>query len=290
MTESGHLVWPSANEKIWEFDFSLSDAPEGIVIKNAYFRGNKVFFKASLPSLRVQYDNNFTGPYKDPLSYDNAQFYPSGSAKKIWQYGYTSFGLRVLAVESFHQISWYKLKCRWLFFEDGRIMPRLYSSGIIEHKNHRHHAYWRFDFDINGAGNDLALEYNNYNPDFGWGKGWHIKANEIMRQKNVSSNRTWAILDKSTTRGYMIKPGPDDGVSDAYSTGDFWVNKYHPEEDKMGDQGSAYDDKLHNYLNFEGTDGQDLVIWYCAHLEHNAEHDNGDEWHSAGPDLIPFRY
>ena len=292
MSEYGHIIWPNNQERIWEFNYALEGTPaeEGIAIKNAYYRGKEVFFKASLPALRVQYDNNYTGPYKDPLNYNNAQFYPSGSANKVWQYGYSSFGLRALVLESFHQIGWYKLKCRWIFFEDGRVAPRLYSSGIIEHKNHRHHAYWRFDFDVTGAGNDLALEYNNYTPDIGWGPGWHMKSNEITRVKNPASNRTWAIMDKATGRGYMIRTGANDGVADSYSQSDFWVTRYHWNEDKNGRQGDAHDDHLHDYLNFENANGQDLVLWYCSHLYHNAEHDSGDEWHSAGPDLIPFRY
>ena len=42
-------------------------------------------------------------------------------------------------------------------------------------------------------------------------------------------------------------------------------------------------------LNAEATDGQDLVLWYCAHLHHEAA-DGGAEVHSSGSDLIPFRY
>ena len=112
--------------------------------------------------------------------------------------------------------------------------------------------------------------------------GWHIKSHEITRVKNPSSNRTWAIMDKSTGRGYMIRVGANDGVADSFSQNDFWVLRYHWEEDKSGQQGDSNNDHLQDYMNFEPTDGQDLY--------HDAVHDNGDEWHSAGPDLIPFRY
>lgn len=291
MSEYGQVVWPSPENPIWKLDYRLVDSPdaEGIVVANAYYRGQEVFYKASLPSLRVQYDNNYTGPYKDPLYYGNAQF-QNGTTKKVRVYTYSSFGLQALVLETSYQIGWYKLIQRWTFWQNGQISPRLYSSGIIEHKNHSHHVYWRFDFDINGAGNNLALEYNTYDGNHGWGKGWHIKAHEITRTKYPAANRTWAILNKSTTRGYMISPGDHDGTADSFSTSDFWVTHYHASEDKHGNQGSAYSDDLQPYLNGENTDGQDVVLWYCAHLRHVADGETGDEWHHAGPELIPFRY
>ena len=54
MSEVGTVIWPAPGEPIWRFDWSLADSPdqEGVVISQAYYRGRKVFWKASLPSLR----------------------------------------------------------------------------------------------------------------------------------------------------------------------------------------------------------------------------------------------
>jgi hypothetical protein len=286
MSEYGSVVWPSSSEPIWTLNYSLEDAvkPEGIAVTSVNYRGHRVFAKASLPSLRVQYDANFTGPYKDPLHYGNAQFTSGSPTKKVSVYSYTSGGLRCLVLESFHQIGWYKLIQRWHFWENGVIYPRLYSSGIIEHKNHTHHVYWRFDFDIDTTSNNIPLEYNTYN-------GWQNLLTETVKTKYPPSNRTWAIMNKtSPSRGYMITPGPNDGMPDNFSVYDLWVLRYQPSEDRFGNQGSAYSDDLGYYLNWENTDGQDIVFWYCAHLRHVADGEHGDEWHSAGPNLTPFRY
>jgi hypothetical protein len=69
MSKSGFVTWPNPETPLWQFGYTLADSPdaEGIVITSASFRGRRVLFKASLPSLRVQY-NNTCGPYKDPLS------------------------------------------------------------------------------------------------------------------------------------------------------------------------------------------------------------------------------
>ena len=95
------------------------------------------------------------------------------------------------------------------------------------------------------------------------------------------------MLDKGSGRGYHILPGPNDGVADSFSNRDLWVMQYHGLEDKHGNQGDRFGDDLQFYLNGENVDGKDVVVWYCGHLSHLASH-GGDEWHHAGPNLIPF--
>jgi Cu2+-containing amine oxidase len=235
----------------------------------------------------VQYSGS-CGPYKDPLTYNNAKTTSLCPSKRVCLYSYVSNGLRGLQVQSYHTIGAYRLTHRWVFWEDGQVYPRLYSAGLQCNYDHRHHAYWRFDFDIAGAGNDLVLEYNTYTPDQGWGRGWHTKSTEITRTKNPASQRSWAILDKQSGRGYHLYPGSNDGVADAFSNRDLWVLRYHGSEDKNGSQGSASSDALQPYVNGEPIDGQDVVLWYCGHLSHHA-HSGGDEWHHTGPNLVPFR-
>lgn len=288
MSESGSIVWPSAANPVWRLNYRLADSPdqEGIVVSGVQFRGHQVFYKASLPSLRVQYDGP-CGPYKDPLNYNNAQTTTRCPSQRVCVYSYTSNGQRALALESYHRIGAYRLTHRWVFWESGWIMPRLYSAGLQCNYDHRHHAYWRFDFDIDGAASDLALEYNTYTGNNGWGPGWHTKSTEITRLKNPTSQRSWAILDTSSGRGYHILPGPDDGPADSFSTSDLWVMRYHGSEDLNGRQGTSAADGLGAYLNGENTNSQDVVLWYCGHLVHHHE-GGGDEWHKVGPNLAPF--
>ena len=288
MSEAGSVVWPSSAEPLWRFDWRLADSPdqEGLVIRSVRYRGHQLLYKASLPSLRVHYDGN-CGPYKDPLHYNNAQTTSRCPSTRVCLYSYTSGGLRALGVESYHRISAYRLTHRWVFWEDGRLMARLYSAGLYCNYDHRHHAYWRFDFDIDDSANDLVFEYNTYTPNLGWGPGWHTKSSEITRVKNSSSQRSWAVMDLQSQRGYHVLPGPNDGTADWFSTRDLWVLRYHGAEDKHGLQGSASDDGLATYLNSEDVNGKDIVLWYAAHLHHHAADPEGD-WHGAGPDLVPF--
>lgn len=287
MPESGSLAWPSG-APVWRLQYSLGDyaEPEGLVIRDVRFRGRKVLYKGSLPSLRVQYDND-CGPYKDPLTYNNADTQANG--RKVAVYDFNFLGIRFLTLETYHRIGAYRLRQRWTFFPNGTILPRLYSAGLQCDADHRHHAYWRFDFDINDAGNDSAYEYNTTTPDIGYGPGWHKKWSEISRLKNPSTNRRWAVMDRVATNGYFVVPGSGDGTADSFSTRDVWLMRYRGTEDRHGNQGSAWDDGLNAYLDFENLDRSDVVLWYCGHLVHHA-HDGGDEWHATGPTLSPFRW
>lgn len=291
MSESGHIVWPSAANKLWELDYTLADSPdaEGIAVRQVRYRNRLLLYKASLPSLRVQYNGNACGPYKDPLNYNDAQPSSPCPNSRVCSFTYSSGGHQCLAVKGYYRIGSYRLVQYFVFVDDGRVLCRLYSAGLQCNATHRHHVYWRFDFDIEGASNDIGFEYNTYTPDIGWGPGWHVKNPEITRVKNPASRRIWAVMDKGSGRGYFIFPGSNDGVADAFSSRDIWFLRYHGVEDQHGRLGSASDDGLAPLVNGENLDGQDLVVWYCAHLEHHAE-DGGDDWHSAGPDIAPFRW
>jgi hypothetical protein len=296
LAESGSIVWPSSANSIWRLNYALPDSPdeEGIVISRVYFKNHQVFYKASLPSLRVQYVNNVCGPYKDPLNDSVAKYtfcgFSSPLVAKICKGVYYDQGMAHLYLRAYYTIGSYRLTQYWILREDGVIFPQLWSAGLQCNANHKHHTYWRFDFDIDGSTNDIFFEYNSYDPDVGYGRGWRPLQRETNGVKNPGSNRRWAVMDNAFPyRGYQIRPGANDGFADYFSARDFWCMIYRSDEDKHGRQGNAWSDNLDNYLNGEDLYLKDIVMWYCGHLIHEA-HDGGDEWHSVGPILRPFRY
>jgi Cu2+-containing amine oxidase len=254
---------------------------EAIAFRDIFFRGHKVMHKASLPMIRVQYDSG-NGPYKDQLSIGNMQ----GPVKV---YEHVQNGFRHLVVESFHRIGNYRLVNRWFFRSDGLILPQLHSAGLQHPSNHRHHVYWRFDFDIDGAANNLALQHALTGTDWGYGPGWNPRRVELATI-HIGDNR-WAMMNKATGRGYLINKGEFDGASDWFSKIDVAVTAYHGPEDLKGALGIPWDDRIATQINNppENIDGQDVVMWYVAHLAHIA-HDGGDEWHVCGPLLWPFGF
>src|SRR6478752_1044411 len=90
-------------------------------------------------------------------------------------------GKRYLMLASFHGggiLGSYRILQKWIFYEDGVIRPSVASAGLNTDRliSHRHHAYWRLDFDINGAFEDIVLEHfitgTSRDRDEGFGLGW----------------------------------------------------------------------------------------------------------------------
>ena len=57
---------------------------------------------------------------------------------------------------------------------DGTIRPRFGFAAVSSScvcNVHHHHCYWRFDFDIETAGNNRVREFND--PPLGGGPNWH---------------------------------------------------------------------------------------------------------------------
>ena len=156
---------------------------------------------------------------------------------------------------------------------------------------HHHHAFWRLDFDIRTAGNNLVREFNNP-PLFG-NSNWHDKNYEIRRPRDPARKRKWRVENKATGEAYDIIPGPEDGVSTSapdspFGRGDLWILRYHGNEidDGVVAIGPPYEAEIDKFKNGESINGQDVVIWYGAHFTHDVSSEPpGVDGHRIGPDL-----
>lgn len=277
----GRVSWPP-EAPVWTFLWEVAPGDsEGIAFRDVFFRGKKLFHKASLPMIRVKYDSG-DGPYKDSLGASNMRDF------KIYEG--TNPAFRFLVVESYHTIGRYRLTNRWIFRSDGIVLPQLYSAGLQHPSSHTHHVYWRFDFDINGAAQNLSLrQYPTSTTNWGYGPGWYPITYEATHYKDFDHN-SWAVVNKQPLIGCVVTPGDFDGFPDSqFSAFDVWIAAYKGPEDLRGALGDRGDDQLWRHINGENIDGKDLVFWYCAHLRHVA-HDSGDEWHVCGPILRAFNY
>lgn len=278
MSVSGRVSWPP-EAPVWTFLWEAVDGDsEAIAFRDVHFRGKKVLHKASTPMIRVHYDSG-AGPYKDALSIGNMQ----GPVKV---YEHNQGGFRHLTVESYHRIGRYHLINRWFFRTDGLILPQLHSAGLQHPSTHQHHVYWRFDFDIQGAANNLALAHLHATTDWGYGPGWLPLPQETWQV--TTSADAWSVINKQTGSGYVINRGPADRPSDAFEPADMYVVAFQGAEDLKGRLGTAHAAGIFAHINNENIDGKDLVFWYVAHLHH---HHPGPEfeWHACGPLLWAHR-
>jgi Cu2+-containing amine oxidase len=196
------------------------------------------------------------------------------------------------------EAGWYRYVSEWRLDVDGTIRPRFgfgaVSSSCVCNRHH-HHVYWRLDFDIGTAADNLVREYNN--PPIIGSSNWHDKLFEIRRFRDPSHNRRWRVLNTVSGEAYDVVPGATDGVATAmpdwpFGRGDFWVTRYRSTEidDGVTAIGPPYEVDIDQWVNGESVRGTDVVVWYAAHFTHDIAAEPGEvHGHIVGPTLRRVR-
>ncbi len=314
VTQGGTTLWtvtvvrPSA---------SSGTNGSGIELRHVYYRGKQVLYRAHVPILNVLYEQAGAsagcGPtYRDWQNSETCfqavgtDFAPgfrlcTSPAQTILDSGSDAGNFRGVAIYvqgqevvlvSELQAGWYRYISEWRLLTNGTIRPRFGFAAVNNPctcNAHHHHAYWRFDFDIRTAGNNLVEEFND--PPLFPPNNWHRKRYEIRRLRDPSRKRKWRVTNTTTGEGYELIPGANDGNSDSYGVGDAWILRYHGNELDDG-QGFSTDPSksmahLDKFLTGEYIENQDVVIWYAGHFLHDAAHAGG---HIVGPELRPVNW
>jgi hypothetical protein len=208
---------------------------------------------------------------------------------------------------------WYRYLVKYTFHADGRIQPRFgfgaVSNNCVAFHNHRHHAYWRFDFDIDGANNDAI---GTLADPLRTATGKRVALEEMRILPDAPTTAPYIVLDTLTRRGYQLVPGPENLASPVGGNpswgGPTWNATTYPfdvadafmlQYKESGGVAAEIDDGVGfsssqcalttNFLNFINgealNDNGDVVTWY-----------RGGGWHAAGdlnvcaivgPDLVP---
>jgi hypothetical protein len=318
ITQGGTTLWSFL---VFRPSFSLGTNGSGVTLREVDYRGKRVLFRAHVPILNVQYDGDACGPFRDWL-YAESPFHANGTdvapgirqcptpAQTILDPPHTDEGNfrgvaiyregQEVVVVSELEAGWYRYVSQWRLHDDGTIRPRFGFSAVENPcvcNVHHHHVYWRFDFDILSEGNNVVSEFNS--PPITPASNWHINRFEVMRPRNSARNRRWRIENSTTGDAYMLIPGANDGVADAFGRGDVWILRHHDEELDDGisaapsqtgpSQPNAPAD-IGRFINAESTENQDIAIWYAAHFTHDVHEEAGGIDHIVGPTLQPVRW
>jgi Copper amine oxidase, enzyme domain len=311
VTQGGKTVWkflvvrPAA---------SSGTNGSGIELRYVDYRGKRLLYRAHVPILNVKYDEGPCGPYRDWQD-EEGMIQASGNdvapgfrlcsapATTILDTGldagnYLGVAIYVQGQEvvlvSEMEAGWYRYVSLWKLHTDGTIRPRFGFSAVSSScvcNLHHHHVYWRLDFDIRTAGNNLVREFND--PPLVGNTKWHDKNYEVRRPRDPAHKRRWRVQNKATSEAYDIVPGAHDGVATAeadwpFPRGDLWILRYHGTEidDGVVAVGPPYEAGLNAWLTGEPINGTDVVIWYGAHVTHDVTHEAPGEFgHIVGPDL-----
>ncbi len=313
-----HLMsWPDT-APVWQFCWlrpanSSGGNGSGLEIRNVYYQGHLVLKRGHIPILNVEYDPGGCGCYRDWL-YQEVRFQadnvifpgyaePTSPPVTVCDRGGalgdvgTFLGVAAeklsdrLILTTQVEAGWYRYTMKWRFYLDGRIEPIIgfaaVNSSCIAF-THRHHAYWRFDFDVDAPGNAVVLE--TVRPQLTPNPGGLIPpvvlSSEVMRQ-NTGENLSWSIYDSATGRGYTVIPGPEVALPvDPFSIGDAWFLRYKSTElDDTGQTGTDCPINIAGFLNGEST-SSDVVMWYRSGWLHRGN--QLDDCDMVGPTLVPF--
>jgi hypothetical protein len=318
-----HLMsWPTANP-VWQFCWlrapdSSGSNRSGLEIRNVYYNGHLVLKRGHVPMLNVEYldtscgcdcyrdwewqqdyflANNIITPdvYAEPTSPPQTVC-DVGGGNDVCQPGDPNC-FRGVAAEKLSdrlilttqfEAGWYRYTMKWRFYLDGRIEPVFGFSAITASCvpcTHRHHAYWRFDFDIDTPDNNIVTEGPTPAPPGGRpGPRYPILTlpTETMRLNN-RPGVTWSVIHSGSHRGYRIVPGPETVLpADNFSEGDVWVLRYNANEIDDGHGLGECPVDFSGFLN--GQSLTDVVLWYRAGLLH----EGGADCDLIGPTLYPI--
>jgi hypothetical protein len=302
----------------------------GIELQNVTYKGHTVFKRAHVPILNILYVNGECGPYRDWL-YQEGMFQADGTdivgAPGFRDCGTTPatteldtgvdagnfrgvalyrVGTEVVLVSEM-EAGWYRYIHEWGFDADGTIHPR-FGFGAIANSctclPHTHHAYFRFDFDVDGPTNSIVEVPLRATVS----KGTQI-ATEKKLLRDPNSPKYYQI--RGAKRSYLLYPGANDGDADAYGIADLWFLHWHdgpnPLKAEIDDGHNFFDPTqadLDQFLTGESIKKQDLVVWYHAsflHLPDNRADGRPQQAKGAqsplisgpdvvGPDLVPVGY
>ncbi len=266
----------------WTFDYTVSGDYDGLSLLNVTFQGRPVLRKLSLPVVRVFYDSDACGPYADRLGGTLSPIPWAGNAT-LAQRQFTLNGQLWYEIGIRDQIGSYDLYQVYYLGADGTIDAHFYSKGLQCVVNHIHYPNWRFDFDLDGLGEDQILRDT--------GTGFAVAPSEFDLGAATAANHAWRVRDATTGFHVDVLPGfPDFVIPDgsttvpvtAYSSNTVFGRVYRLGED----EGWPYGPNTQVPFNDgESIASADTVLWYEAYLPHSSS-DGSGLWHSTGVRLF----
>ncbi|MFK7860677.1 MAG: hypothetical protein AB8B64_17795 [Granulosicoccus sp.] len=268
---SGRIEWNG-----WNLDYDTFLLSDGLTLHDVSFEGTPILNQASFPIMSVYYEGDGCGPYADRLNGPQSPVEWANNALLVAR-EYTQDGEQFFELGIREFIGSYDIYQAWYFGADGSLDGHVFSRGLQCDFNHIHYPMWRFDFDIDGDGDDQILRqradgsFTRYTTEF------ETSASDAYQHG-------WFVEDALS--GYRVRIDFDDGAwnvpgevvpASAYENNRIGGMLYRGSE--RGWVGGPSPNFLYN--DGENIDGADVVMWYRGYLPHSP--DEGSElWHSTG--------
>lgn len=301
-TGQAEIVVSRHGEELWRLVVvrpaeSSGTNGSGVELRHVSYQGRSVLHRAHVPILNVDYglaNDHGCGPaYRDWINEESC-FVARGSdvtdgirlcgttPETILDTGSDAGNFRGVAIHvdrnevvltSEVRAGWYRYITEWRLVDNGDIIPRFGFSAVSNPctcQHHVHHAYWRYDWAVDGLDDNRIEEYNELGLD--GLPAWRTLAVEEAPDRDDERRRRWRVTNRSTGAGYLLEPGWEDAVSDLWGAGDAWLLRYDPTEI---DDGQGFTSswpraraRLDLFADGEPVDGHDVVSWYAGHWGH----------------------
>lgn len=279
----------------WSFSWEIGNAnDEGLVLRNVRWKGVKVLHKASMPVVRVKYRGRGSsiysgcGPYNDRIHTGNVERFSGQTTDVVARL----FGDNLMEIAVFAEIGGYDLFQAYYFHTSGRFEPILYSSGWScgdappkSRLDHKHHPYWRLDFDIDGIRNHVrhaltvsggAMAFAEYTSE----SGFSVPGN--------AAATVWTVTNNSTGRHVRIHSPANERADNTaapwfgFGRRDMHVRRYKASEDVGWNFSPTV--QLGYFTPPESVMNEDVVFWAIGHLTHlwTLSDEQNPHWHSRG--------
>lgn len=299
----------------------------GLELRNVKFKGRSVLSRANTPVFNVKYKDNLCGPYRD-WQYEESPFQCNGtvvsggvgrcnggattncnnpSAGDVGSFCGVSVNTSnpdQLVLTTMVKAGWYRYQIQWFFYRNGSMRPVINWTGERHpciNNAHLHNAYWRLDFDIDGATPNVVEESKDANvTPVGYWEKWDPLFAEMGRMRDSTAGvRKWRVRNTTTNRGYVIypledtsTPGGGDGVATSTGVADFWALRYNSANQEETDDcfgsspicsissGNGYWAHTPRFVDQNADPsfmiGKDVVVWYGV-----------SHYHPTGVDQTP---
>jgi hypothetical protein len=293
------------------------------------YRGQTVFARVNVPVLNVRYDepgNGTCGPsYRDwfkhnafpwkvtpppppggptvepaavdvttaPITYCEVLDGPSDG--NYWNgVAIERLADRITLTSQF-TAGWYVYSQKMTFTADGQFLPRFGFTAIDDdcvNRHHTHHAYYRFDVDLDGFANDSIQRWLDLSTAaIPLRAFWSTLTVEGAVGLSPQGTDRYRVIDNVTRRSLTLEPGEESRLRDDYSGPHVWFLRYKRTEKDDGGRLAGNNEpastrvNIDRFVNGESIERKDVVLWYRV----THRHDHGRECHYVGPTLKVFQ-
>ncbi len=242
----------------WSVHFRLTESA-GVMIFLCDFKGRRVVWEASLPYVTIDHQSEELSPDQERTEHHGPFWAPLGHRSQASEIRINPFrGGFEIACD--FATGPYRFTQMWRFHDDGRLAPWLtiHKGGI--HDAHTYHPHWRFDFDLDGAGEDAVEQWEDGRWQRVAEEGWLPYTGDASPTGDV-----WRQVDFGSKAAISIRPNH-------WEDSELFAVRYHD-----GEWGPHYPHSEVGaqpfpaaYVGHESLDGEDVALWYVGHVHYDA--------------------